>query len=286
MRLAQNVMSLNIFRNYNDKVQRQKTQYETISSGQKIKNAKDNPNGMAKSEMMRIQIKGLAMAERNLQDGVSMLQTVDSGLDAIGNSLIRMKELVVQAENGTYSEEERQAIQVEIDQLKEDIITTSNNTEFNGVPLINNKYVADNNNPAYKQLLSGANSGDSIKIPLFNASPEMLKDNKGFSVNDINVLEDNGQSNIDIIDSALQSINSMRSEYGAIQSRLEATTNNVAENQEMFQRAESSITSADIAEEMIEYTKNDILIQTSTALFAQSNKFPQDVLQILQNMKS
>ena len=285
MRLAQNVMSLNIFRNYNNKIQNQKVQFQTVSSGKKINSSKDNPNGMAKSENMRIQIKGLEMAERNLQDSVSMIQTVDSGLANTSESLIRMRELVVQANNDTYTIEQRQAIQVEIDELKEHIKTTSSNTEFNGVQLINNKYVNDNENPAYKSLQSGANSGESIKIPLFNTSPEVLKDGKGNSVNDVNVIDDNGQPNLEILDEAIKTVNSMRSQYGAIQSRLEATANNVLESKSMMEDAESGITGADIAEEMIEYAKNDILIQTSTALLAQSNKFPQDVLQILQNMK-
>lgn len=285
MRLAQNLMSLNIFRNYNNTVEKQQVKFNTISSGKKISNFKDNPNGMSKSESMRIQIKGLAMAERNIQDGVSMIQTVDSGLSNISESLIRMRELVVQSGNDTYSLEQKQVIQVEINELKEHIKSTSNNTEFNGVTPINNAYVTDNENPEFKILQSGANSGESIKIPLFNTEPHMLKDDNGFSVNDVDVINDNGQSNLEVLDEAIKSINSMRSEYGAIQSSLEGKTNNVSENQEMFLRTESSITGADIAEEMIEYAKNDILIQTSTALLAQSNKFPQDVLQILQNIK-
>ncbi|MDU2681814.1 MAG: flagellin [Clostridium sp.] len=232
-----------------------------------------------------MQIRGLQMAERNLQDGVSMMQTVDGSLSTISESLIRIKELTLQA-GGVQNDEDLSIIQGEINQLKEHIDYTVNNSEFNGVKLLNSEKVTNNDYPKYLNHVVGANAKEEINIPVFNVTTDMLIDSEGNSLKNINITNKNElDKNLNIVDSAIETMNSVRSRYGAIQNRMDTSAQNLSGSSFNLENAESRIRDSDIALEMAEYARTSILHETSIALMQQTNRFPQDVLRILENMK-
>lgn len=285
MRLNQNMQSLNVYRNYKKNLATQSVALDRISTGTKINSAKDNPNKLGVSEGLRLQIRSLQMAERNIQDGVSMMQTVDGALSSISESLIRIKELTVQA-GGANNEDDRNIIQSEINKLKESIDYTVNNSEFNGVKLLNSDRVTNNQYPKYLDHVVGSNTGEEINIPIYNISTDMLIDKEGNTLNSLSItnIENLGKS-LDIVDSAINTVNSVRSKYGAIQNRMETSAENLNGSSSNLVSAESRIRDSDIALEMAEYARTSILHETSIALMQQTNKFPQEILRVLENMK-
>ena len=202
-----------------------------------------------------------------------MVQTADSAMATISEALIRMKELTVQSGNASYTESELQAIQVEIDELKEYITKTAEESEFNG-----NKLIATAGSDL-KTIQVGAEVGETVEIPMFDVSAQTL------GINDIDVINnDNLDNNLQCIDVAISSVNAYRAKYGAIQNRFESTMEITNTMTDSLYNAKSNITDADIAKEMIEYSRSDIIIQSSIALMAQTNNFPKDVLNILANV--
>lgn len=285
MRLNQNMQSLNVYRNYKKNLVTQSIALDRITTGSKINSAKDNPNKIGVSEGLRIQIRGLQVAERNIQDGVSMMQTVDSSISTISESLIRIKELTIQA-GGMQNDEDLAVIQGEINQLKEHIDYTVNNSEFNGVKLLNSEKVTNNDYPKYLNHVVGANAKEEINIPVFNVTTDMLIDSEGNSLKNIDLTNKNElDKNLNIVDSAIEIINSVRSRYGAIQNRMDTSSQNLSGSSFNLENAESRIRDSDLALEMAEYSRTSILNETSIALMLQTNKFPQDVLRVLENMK-
>ncbi|MBU3109451.1 flagellin [Clostridium gasigenes] len=286
MRLNQNMDSLNVYQNYKKNLNIQYGVINRIVTGQKINSAKDNPNKLGQSENFRMQIRGLQSAQKNLQDGVSMMQATDGTLESVSNTLGRMKELVVQASNGTNNEVDLKVIQLEIDQLKQHINDTAKNANFNGVNLISNKFVNNNDNPEYKTSMIGANAKEEIKIPMFNVTTEGLKDKDGNDLSHVDVTNiKDVDKNLSVIEAAISNVSNVRSRYGAIQNRMESTYNNVGGNVASLEKADSGIRDTDIALEMAEYAKTSILHETSTALLAQTNRFPSDILNILERVK-
>lgn len=286
MRLNQNMDSLSIYQNYNKNLRVQSGIVGRISSGQKINSAKDNPNKIGQSEQFRMQIRGLSSAQKNLQDGVSMMQATDGALESVSNTLTRIKELTVQASNGTNNEDDLRVIQVEIDQLKEHIDYTANNSDFNGVNLLSNEFVTNNKNPDYKTSMIGANDKEEIKIPIFNVTTAALKDEYGNSLKSLDVTNiENADENLSVIDAAIANVSSVRSRYGAIQNRMESTAGNIDTNIQSLEKADSSIRDADVGLEMAEYARTSILHEAATAMMAQTNRFPSEVLSILERMK-
>lgn len=286
MRLNQNMSSLNIYRNYKKNLGLQSIALNRLSTGNKINSSKDNPNKLAISEGLRMQIRGLQSAERNLQDGVSMIQATDGALNTISETLIRIKELTVQGSNGTLTNEDLNSIQAEIDQLKKHIDYTTKNSSFNGVNLINSNKVSNNDYPIHIPHVIGANVKEEIKIPVFNVTTDVLKDEKGNTLKSLDVTKkEDKDKNLSVIDEAIKSVNSIRSRYGAIQNRMETSTENLSSTSLNLEKAESKVRDADLALEMAEYSRTSILHQTSIALMSQSNGFPQDVLRILENIK-
>lgn len=285
MRLNQNMQSLNVYRNYKKNLVTQSIALDRISTGTKINSAKDNPNKLGVSEGLRIQIRGLQMAERNIQDGVSMMQSVDGALNTVSEALNRIKELTVQA-GGVQNDEDLSIIQEEINQLKEHIDYTVNNSEFNGVKLLNSEKVTNNDYPKYLNHVVGANAKEEINIPIFNVTTGMLIDLEGNSLKNINITNTNElDKNLNIVDSAIETMNSVRSRYGAIQNRMDTSAQNLSGSSFNLENAESRIRDSDIALEMAEYARTSILHETSIALMQQTNRFPQDVLRVLENMK-
>ena len=286
MRLNTNLHSLSVFQNYKKNLGLQSSALGKISSGNKINSAKDDPNGLGKSETLRMQIKGLQSSQRNLQDSVSMMQTFDSGLEVVNNSLQRIRELTVQAGSGSLSESDRAIIQAEIDEMKANIDTTVKNTEFNGVNLIGNEDVVNNNYPETIKTTIGANVGESMSIPVLNLSTSLLGTQGGMKVSQIDVTNfDNIDDSLNALDDALKQVNNARSKYGAISNRMESTAQGMDSVIETTTSAYSSVKDADIAKEMLEYARTSILIESATAMMVQTNKLPSEALSILERVK-
>lgn len=277
MRLNQNMESLSVYRNYSKSLKIQNTASERISSGSKINSAKDNPNKIAMKQGLRLQLRSLQMSERNLQDGISLMQTSDSVVANVNESLIRMKELVVQAASFS-DKDDRDVVQREIEQLKESIDQTVNNGEFNGVNILNR----DDKTPLSHMV--GINSGENIDIPVFNITTSNLVDEQGKSIEELDVVN-NVDVALSLVDKAISHVTSVRSKLGSIQNRMETAMENSGEIALNIERAESRVGDADIALEMAELARGSILTETSLALLQQTNNFPKDVLNILQGMR-
>lgn len=286
MRLSHNMNSLRLNNSYQKNLKENMSAIGKISSGVKINSAKDNPNKIAQSEQMRIQIRSLQSAQKNLQDGQSMLQAADGALGETASILHRMKELAVSAANGTKSEEDRAVIQAEIDAMKKTINSLAKDTEFNGVKLLGDENVSSNDYPTYRDNIIGAMVGEKVRIPVYNTSSSYLQNKAGIALSDIDVtdLDKVGQA-IDVIDASIISISEIRSKYGAISNRFESSADNLSQNTLTVEKADSSIRDADIAVEMAEFSRTQILNQTGIALIAQSNNFPQDALKILERIR-
>jgi flagellin len=277
MRLSHNMTSLNIYKEYSKVLTSQASSLNKISSGYKVNKAKDNPNALSQSEKLRMQIRGMQMASRNVQDGVSMLQTAEGGLDSVTSALQRIRELAVKAGSGANTASDKVTIQNEIDEMVNSLDSISANTEFNGIKLLQGDKKAIS-------MAVGANPDEKVQINRFNL----------VSNGDLNLVDSiTGKSNIDIssqagVDKTLQTIDaaigiviSARSEYGALENRFESSFNFLDEIGDKIQGSDSELRDTDIAEEMAEYSKAGILIEAGNAMMAQANKFPQDILRIL-----
>ena len=278
MRININMKSLGIYSGYKKNIIANSAAMEKISSGKKINSAKDNPLKIEQSENFRMQIRSLEMANKNLQDSTSMIQVADTAMGTISEALIRMKELTVQAANEVTNEADRKLIQDEIDVLRSHIDDTAKNTEFNGNKLLVNGNVTDNSKPDYVEMQIGANVGDSIGIPFFNVSAETLGLDKLDVVND-------ATKALNSIDEALKDVNGCRAKYGAVQNRLETSIEITSSSSYTYEKSSSDINDADIALEMAEIARTSILMESATAMMAQSNNFPKDMLNILANLR-
>ena len=278
MRININMKSLGIYSGYKKNIIANSAAMEKISSGKKINSAKDNPLKIEQSENFRMQIRALEMANKNLQDSTSMIQVADTAMGTISEALIRMKELTVQAANEVTNEADRKLIQDEIDVLRGHIDDTAKNTEFNGNKLLVNGNVTDNSKPDYVEMQIGANVGDSIGIPFFNVSAETLGLDKLDVVND-------ATKALNSIDEALKNVNGCRAKYGAVQNRLETSIEITSSSSYTYEKSSSDINDADIALEMAEIARTSILMESATAMMAQSNNFPKDMLNILANLR-
>lgn len=278
MRININMKSLGIYSGYKKNIAANVAAMEKISSGKKINSAKDNPLKIEQSENFRMQIRALEIANKNLQDSTSMIQVADTAMGTISEALIRMKELTVQAANEVTNEADRKIIQGEIDELESYINDTAKNTEFNGNKLLVNGNVTDNSKPDYVEMQIGANVGDSIGIPFFNVSSETLGIDKLDVVND-------ATKALNSIDEALKDVNGCRAKYGAVQNRLENSIEITSSSSYIYEKSSSDINDADIALEMAEIARTSILMESATAMMAQSNNFPKDMLNILANLR-
>lgn len=273
MRLYHNLQSMDLFRRYSENLKTQSTAFGRVSSGVKVQTSKDDPNAMAESQKLKLQVRGLQMASRNMQDGMSMLQTADSSMQNIGDSVQRIRELMVQS-GGANSDEEKKIIQNEIDQMLDHINKVAEYTETNGVKLLS----GSNNATSKTSIQVGAMAGESLDIPMYNLTTT------GLGIADVKTTDiDNSLVKLD---GAVDAIEKYRAKYGAISNRLESTYNNTTDMSTRIEGAESELTGADIALEMMEYTKASVLVEAGIAMMTQTNKFPQDVLRILENVKS
>lgn len=275
MRLNHNMYSLGIFKTYSRNVDNYSKAMNNASTGYKINSAKDNPNKIAQSETLRMTVIGRNAASSNIQDTSSMLQTFDGALQEMNNNVSRLKQLTVQASTDTVNDEDRAVIQKEIEGIKASLNDLANNTEFNGVKLSDN---SQDKKPLKTTI--GTLAGEVIDIPRFDVTTTAL----GLNNLDVTNISD-AQDSLSKVDEAVTRITDIRSRYGAIQSRLDDTNDSMSEISDVLTSAQSNLADADIAKEVIEITKNKILIDSGIGLMAQSNRLPQDALNILANVR-
>ncbi|MEY7998720.1 flagellin [Clostridium sp. Mt-5] len=284
MRISYNMPALTMNLLQSQALNRQSGNSLRISSGYKLNSAKDNPSAMVQSQNIKLQIGGLQSAARNVQDGVSMLQTAEGGLQEITSMIQRVRQLTLQAGSGTTTESDRNVIQNEIDQMLDGISTMSDQTEFNGLKLLGQV--------SPDKTLSmpiGANAGESADIPqldLTNGADSAISDLYSIkSGNGKDILNGNTDDALGAIDKTLDKIVSFRSKYGALENRFETNYYNMQDLTNQMTDADSNLSDADMAEEITNYSKEDIIVQASNAMIAQANKLPQDVLKILENVR-
>ncbi|MEK5483887.1 MULTISPECIES: flagellin N-terminal helical domain-containing protein [unclassified Viridibacillus] len=286
MRIQHNISALNTHRNLGFNNAQSSKNLEKLSSGYKINRAGDDAAGLAISEKMRGQIRGLDMATKNAQDSISLIQTAEGALNETHAILQRMRELSVQSANDTNVSGDRAALQQEVAALQEEITRISTDTEFNTQKLLNGTFGTPGT-PATsaasaipgqgKVFHIGANSGQNIELSIGNMGASALK------VETVDISTQSGADKaITTIESALTNVSKQRSALGAVQNRLEHTINNLGATSENLSAAESRIRDTDMAKEMMEFTKNNILTQAAQSMLAQANQQPQGVLQLLQ----
>ena len=289
MRIQHNIAALSSHRNLTNNNSSVTKNLEKLSSGYKINRAGDDAAGLAISEKMRAQITGLETATKNAQDGVSLVQTAEGALTEVHSMLNRMVELATQSANGTYSTTNRQEMQKEINALRAEIDRIGKSSNFNGTSLFTGSssitlHVGETSKP-HNQLKVTLNQMSSSQIGTHTTNATTFKKTltTGKAVSNISVTTAaKAKEAIDIANNAIDQISSMRSDFGALQNRLEHTINNLGVQNENITAAESRIRDVDMAKEMMAYTKNNILVQASQAMLAQANQVPQGVLQLLQ----
>jgi flagellin len=256
---------------------------EKLASGLRINKAGDDASGLAVSEKMRSQIRGLNQAVRNIEDGVSFIQTTEGYLQESQDILHRVRELSVQAANGIYSSEDRMQIQVEVSQLVDEINRIASHAQFNGMNILTGRFAQGSTTGDVMQLQVGANMDQSERIQIGTMTAQALglanEQGAGGMVTISSVEEAN--RTIGIVDDALKIVNKQRADLGAYQNRFEMASKGVAIAAENLQAAESQIRDANMASQMVEYTKNSILTQAGTAMLVQANMRTQSVLQLL-----
>jgi flagellin len=256
---------------------------EKLSSGQRINRAGDDASGLAVSEKMRGQIRGLNQAERNIQNGVAFIQTTEGYLQETQDILHRLRELSVQSANGIYTDEDRMQIQVEVSQLVDEVNRIASHAQFNGMNILTGAFAANSAANRVMQFQVGANMDQSeqVFIGTMTAQALGLQDAQGESgVLSIASPESANQA-IGTIDAALTQLSKQRADLGAYQNRFEMAAQGVSIAAENLQAAESRIRDADMASEIVDYTKSQILGQAGTAMLAQANTQTQSVLQLL-----
>ncbi len=242
---------------------------EKLSSGYRINRAADDAAGLAISEKMRRQVRGLTQASTNAQDGISLVQTAEGALNEVHDMLQRMNELAVQASNGTNQDEDRGYIQQEVTQLINEITRTANDTTFNEKGLLNANTTVN--------IHVGTEAGNQIVINLSKM------DAGAIGVSGVNVSSSSGATGaLTTIKNGIKAVSSLRANLGAVQNRLEHTVNNLDNVVENTQSSESAIRDTDMANEMVKYSNNNILAQAGQAMLAQANQANQGVLGLLQ----
>lgn len=270
MRINTNTAAMNTYSRLTSANGARANSMAKLSSGQRINKAGDDAAGLSISEKMKNQISGLQQATRNAQDGISLIQTAEGALNETHSILNRMRDLSVQANNGTNAAEDLTAIKAEMDELALEIDNIAGTTQFNGTTLLDGAGVQG------LTLQIGANSGEELTLDIGDMA------SGGLGVGGLDVTaEDGASAAIEALDDAIAAVSTQRSELGAKQNRLEHTINNLTTTQENLTEANSRIRDVDMAQEMMEFTKSNILSQASTAMLAQANQMPQGVLQLL-----
>src|SRR6201991_3432213 len=281
LRIQNNLDAFNTHRQLQISSNAASSSMEKLSSGYRINRAADDAAGLAISEQMRGQIGGLDQAQRNAQDGVSLVQTAEGALDEVHSMLQRVRDLKVQFNNGTLDSDDQDAIASEVYQIGQELGNIASQTSFNGNSLLNG---------ATFSFQVGANDGETISTTAVTLSGAIGTDGTG-GLSEISslasasaaktALATGSLSSIDTIDNAITNISTARASYGAIENRLNHRLNNLATYQENLTSSESRIRDVDMAAEMTNYTKENILQQAGTSMLAQANQAPQSVLSLL-----
>ncbi|MBN2804313.1 MAG: flagellin FliC [Deltaproteobacteria bacterium] len=267
-----NIASINAQRNLGRTTSEMNTSLARLSSGMRITAAKDDAAGLAISEKLRAQIRGLGQAERNANDGISLVQTAEGALNEIGNILIRMRELSVQAATGTLGPEERGYLDNELDQIRSEIDRIASVTDFNGTQLL------DGSASAGVVLQVGINNdaNDRITVALGSVSSISI----GVGTTDISTAT-GAQAALDDVDAAITAISNTRGDLGAVQNRLASTVNNLATQRENLSAANSRIRDVDVAAETVTMTRSQILMQAGISVLSQANQLPSMALSLI-----
>jgi len=267
LRIQNNVEAFGAHRRLVDSSTRMAKSMERLSSGFRINRGGDDAAGVGISERMRAQSRGLGQAQRNIQDGISLVQTAEGNLNEVHAMLQRVRELAVQYKNGSLSTADRTAIQSEVNQLASEIERIGASAEFNGIKLLNSSQTIS--------FQVGAKDGETITV-----STVSLGSSSGVGSSYI-ALSSTGASDISEIDAAIDNVSAQRATFGAVQNRLEYTLQNAAIYQENLTASESRIRDVDMAAQMVEFTKLQILQQAGTSMLAQANQASQGVLSLL-----
>ena len=279
LRINQNIAAMNAYRNLSVTDGQLNKSLEKLSSGFRINRAADDAAGLAISEKMRGQIGGLAQAQRNAQDGISMVQTAEGALTEVHSMLQRVRDLKVQYNNGTNSDDDKVAIASEVAQIAQEVGDIVSDTKFNGTAVFNNGTFS---------FQVGANDTETVSTSAANLSGTIasgglsgltnITDAAGAS----QALNSGGNlANISALDDAIKNVSKIRADFGAVQNRLEHRLANLATYQENLTASESRIRDVDMAAEMTKFTKLNILQQAGTSMLAQANQAPQGVLSLL-----
>ena len=267
MRINTNVSSLAAQRTLSTTNRKLNDNLRKLSSGERITKAADDAAGLAISENLRAQIRGMRQAKRNANDAISLIQTAEGGLNEISNIVIRLRELSVQAANDTLGSEERKFSDIEFQNLKEEIDRISRSSEFNGIKLLDGSggrlefQVGTHNDPINDRLVYDGTGSDAT-ITTLGLSAESVSSKEG------------AQISLEKLDNALVQINGVRANMGALQNRLSSTVNNLGISEENLSAAKSRIRDVDVASETAELAKNNILIQSGTSVLSQANQLP------------
>lgn len=274
MRINTNVSSLAAQRTLSTTNRKLNDNLRKLSSGERITRAADDAAGLAISENLRAQIRGMGQAKRNANDAISLIQTAEGGLNEISNIVIRLRELSVQAANDTLGSEERKFSDIEFQNLKEEIDRISRSNEFNGIKLLDGSggrlefQVGVHNDPINDRLVYDGTGSDAT-IATLGLSAESVSSKEG------------AQISLKKLDDALVQINGVRANMGALQNRLSSTVNNLGISEENLSAAKSRIRDVDIASETAELAKHNILIQSGTSVLSQANQFPNIATKLL-----
>lgn len=274
MRIATNVAAINAGKNLYSLGIKQNTSMARLSSGSRINQAADDAAGLAISENIKAQVRGLRQANRNANDGISLVQVAEGSLGEMANMLVRLRELGVQAASDTISDKERVLTNVEYQQLKAEMERIAQSTKFNGTPLLNGQggvldiQIGTQNDPNLDRI--------SFRSDESNATLESLQ------ITDANVADKlSAQASLAAVDNAIAQVNSSRANLGAFQNRLQSTSQNLATAEENYAAANSRIRDADIAAESTELAKNNVLMQAATSVLGQANTQTQLALKLL-----
>mgnify|MGYP001427409395 CR=1 FL=1 len=269
LRVNTNIASLTAQRNLQGVSLRLQGNFARLASGLRISAAADDAAGLAISERMRSQIRSYTVAGRNAQDGISMVQTGESALNEVSNILIRMRELSIQAANGTLSTGDRSTVDTEFQQLIEELDRVSSQTAFNGVNLLNNTNTLN--------IQVGINANQIIPI----TSVDVSSTNLGIGTASVTSIS-NANAALGVIDTALNTLNTARGELGAAQNRIQSAFNSIQNVRENLSAAESRIRDVDVAAETADLSRNSIIQQAATSILQQANVQPQIALALLQ----
>ena len=276
LRINTNVASINAQRNLRKTRLDMDRSLEQLSSGQRINRAGDDAAGLAISENLKAQIRGLGQAERNAQDGISLVQIAEGGLEEVSNILIRLRELAVQAASDTIGSTERKFLNVEFEQLTSEVDRIANSTEFNRVQLLNGTgavfdiQIGTRNDPISDRLTFDASSADvntaALGLNLASVADKI-----------------SAQNSLSSIDQAIISVSGIRADFGAMQNRLQSTINNIAVSIENLSSANSRVRDTDVAKTTADLTKNSILVSAGTSVLSQANSYTKNALQLIRS---